>query len=258
MATLAQGYIHLNPYMASRGRLAEIGETSQAAAVDIAERVYGGGVTLEVRIEEGSAKAWFTVLAGLATAIGAYPTLRTGVIALVKDARDFGEIVSITFIEKSKAKPEQTFRVERRTKTPGKIARVIKQLDELNETPAKPERRRLELAMVRLELEAIEKDLQQEEIEILHAGLVYENLPPLRPQPNKTGAFGPTLGMPPRTTDRQMGLPYDLTFDANTRVAETPEGPVVYTKTVFVPPAGIRLSENQTLPPRKLEPPIEH
>ena len=258
MATLAEGYIHLNPYMASRGRLVEIGELSQAAAVEIAQQVYGGGVTLHIIIEEGSAKAWFSVVAGLAGAIAAYPNIRTGAIALVKDAQEFAGYVNTTFIEKSKAKKEQVFRAERRTKTPGKIARVIKHLDELNETPAKPERRRLDLAMVRLELEAIENDLRQEEIDFLHAGLAFENLPPLRPKPNKTGAFGPTLGMPPRSEIRQMGLPYDLTRDANTLAAEPVEGPVVYSKTVFVPPIGIRLSENQILPPRKLEPPIEH
>ncbi len=258
MAALAEGYIHLNPYMASRARLVEIGELSQAAAIDIAQRVYGGNVTLHVKIEEGSAKAWFGVAAGLATAIGMYPNLRTGTIALVNDAREFGGYINSTFIEKSKAKEEQVFRVERRTKTPGKIARVIKRLDELNETPAKPEKRRLELAMVRQELEAIERDLQQQEIEVLHAGLVYENLPPLRPQPNKTGVLGPTLGMPPRPEARQMGLPYDLTFDANVRSAEPAGSPVVYIKTVFVPTIGIRLSENQPLPPRKLEPPLEH
>jgi hypothetical protein len=258
MATLAEGYIHLKPYLASRGRLIDVGELSRTAAVEIAQRVYGGNVTLQVRIEEGSAKAWFTVAAGLATAIAAYPNLRTGTIALVNDAREFGGYVNTTFLEKSRAKPEQTFRAERRTKTPGKIARVIKHLDELNETPAKPERRRLELAMVRLELEAIERDLQQEEIEVLHAGLVFENIPPLRPQPNKTGAFGPTLGLPPRETGEQTDLLEGLTFDANTRAADVPNSPVVYVKTVFVPPVGIRLTENQTLPSREIEPPLEH
>lgn len=238
MATLAEGYIHLKPYMASRGRLIDIGELSQAAAVEIAQRVYGGDVWLHTRIEEGSAKAWYTVVASLAAAIIAYPNLRTGTIALVNDAREFGSYVNTTFLEESKAKPEQTFRVERRTKTPGKIARVIKHLDELNETPAKPEKRRLELAMVRLELEAIERDLQQDEIATLHAGLVFGNIPPLWPQPNKTGAFGPTIGLPPRQTAEQEDFLEGMTFDANARMAETPKSPVVYVKTVFVPPVG--------------------
>jgi hypothetical protein len=258
MATLAEGYIHLKPYLASRGRLVEIGELSQVAAEDIAQRVYGGNVTLHIRIEEGSAKAWFTVVAGLATAIGTYPTLRAGVIALVNDAREFGGIINTTFIEKSRAKDEQVFRVERRTKTPGKIARVIKRLDELNETPAKPEKRRLELAMVRQDLEAIEADLKQEETDFLHANLVFENIPPLKPEPNKGQSFGLTLGLPPRESGRQTDMLEGITFDANTRVTETPNSPVVYIKTVFVPPAGIRLTENQTLPPRKIEPPLEH
>ena len=111
--------------------------------------------------------------------------------------------------------------------------------------------------MVRLELEAIERDLQQEEIEVLHAGLVFENIP-LRPQPNKTGAFGPTLGLPPRETGEQEDLLDGLTFDANTRAAEAPNSPVVYIKTVFVPPVGIRLTDNQILPSREIEPPLEH
>ena len=96
MATLAEGYIHLKPYLASRGRLVDIGELSQAAAVEIAKRVYGGNVTLQVKIEEGSAKAWFTVAASLAAAIAAYPNLRTGTIALVNDAREFGGYVNTT------------------------------------------------------------------------------------------------------------------------------------------------------------------
>lgn len=49
-----------------------------------------------------------------------------------------------------------------------------------------------------------------------------------------------------------------LTFDANTRAADVPNSPVVYIKTVFVPPVGIRLTENQTLPSREIEPPLEH
>src|SRR3981189_1971371 len=90
MATLAEGYIHLKPYLASRGRLGDIGELGQRAAVEIAKRVYGGNGTLQVKIEEGSAKAWFTVAASLAAAIAAYPNLRPGTIALVMKARDFG------------------------------------------------------------------------------------------------------------------------------------------------------------------------
>jgi len=100
--------------------------------------------------------------------------------------------------------------------------------------------------------------LQQEEIETLHAGLVFENIPPLWPQPNKTGALGPTLGLPPRQTGEQEDFLEGLTFDANERMAETPKNPVVYIKTVFVPPVGMRLEENQTMPTPKLEPPLEY
>jgi hypothetical protein len=194
------------------------------------------------------------VLASLATAIGAYPTLRAGTIALVKDAREFGGIVSTVFIEKSNAKQEQTFRVERRTKTPGKIARVITTLDELNETPAKPERRRLELAMVRMELESIERDLKAEEIDFLHANLVFENLPPLRPEPNKGRVLDSRkVALPPRRHD-QLDMPYER-FDANARPVEPRRGPVVYEKAIFVPRVGFRLAENQR---REIEPPLEH
>jgi hypothetical protein len=110
----------------------------------------------------------------------------------------------------------------------------------LNETPAKPERRRLELAMVRQDLEAIEADLKQEETDFLHANLVFENIPPLRPEPNKGRTVGLTLGLPPRETRQQTDLLEGITFDANTQVAEVPNSPVVYIKTVFVPPVGIR------------------
>lgn len=49
-----------------------------------------------------------------------------------------------------------------------------------------------------------------------------------------------------------------ITFDANTRAADVPNSPVVDLKTVFVPPVGIRLTGNQNLLSRKIEPPLVH
>jgi len=64
------------------------------------------------------------------------------------------------------------------------------------------------------------------------------------------------MGLPPR--EEQTDMLEGITFDANTRAADVPNSPVVDLKTVFVPPVGIRLTGNQNLLSRKIEPPLVH
>ena len=53
MVQLAQTYIHLRPYKIGRKRLNSLGRRAEKIAVKAALDIYGGGVTVDVRLEEG-------------------------------------------------------------------------------------------------------------------------------------------------------------------------------------------------------------
>lgn len=184
MARLAQAYVHIRAIELDTRGLERLGVETERAAAEIAERVYGFDVTVDVWIESGSTRTRITViglLVGTYSLVADYKGFKDSIGEMCNDARTFAGDMCGTFIELTKASDRQVYRVERRLMTPGKLDKTIKRLEKLDVLAPKMSRRELdrELEDVQREIERIRKDLTNEEVSILNRVLVFENLPPL-------------------------------------------------------------------------------
>ena len=73
----------------------------------IAKDIFHGEIELYVRVEEGSFKAWITVLGLIYIGIGQYGSFRGGIDHVVNDARWFSEYVITEFLNESQKKGGQ-------------------------------------------------------------------------------------------------------------------------------------------------------
>jgi hypothetical protein len=179
LAQLAQTYIHLSPYSVSRKKLNALGRRAERIAIKAAQDVYGGDVTVDVRLEEGSLRTWISV-AGVLTIYGAIA--------------DYKGFTAAAHVNKS-----QVFRVERRLKTPGKLNRLLKKLEQLDQVAEKmgTDKLNVELKDVQRELAAIQSELSDEENKQIQKALVFENLPVLRRRPHNRRIEPPKVATKP-------------------------------------------------------------
>jgi hypothetical protein len=233
MAQLAQAYVHLRRYDADPQRLWQLGESTKASAVEAVQQVYRGNVWVDIRIDEGSVFLRAGVLGAIAWLglFGNYKGFKDSAVEAVHDAKVFSEWISKTFIEEARPKQSQIFRVERRTKTPGKILRLSKRLEELNQVlPRLSKRvREQQLEAIQKQFDEIKKDLSEEETKRLGKALRFENVPPLDEQI-------PTDEIPdePRVAIRHPSQA-DFFDDAQEAAARQH---LMYHDRVFVPPKG--------------------
>jgi hypothetical protein len=250
MAQLAQAYVHLRPYRVTRGLLDELGDYTEQTAIEAIKRIYGGNVTVEIKIEEGSLKAWVTVLGVLYVGadiahktygtIADYKGFKDSIVELCKDAREFGVDVCGAVTAKSGASESQIFRTEKRRKTPGRLARLIEHLEQVDQLQGKLSKGELarQMEMVRRELAVIERDLTPEESDVLHRYLQFENIPPLRQVPGNA----PRLRMPKaairvsETEDKLLPWGQSLPWNSDTPPPEetSKRDRLVYRKRTFV------------------------
>jgi hypothetical protein len=186
VAQLAQAYIHLKPYHASRKKLQRLGKSTDILAADIAKRIYGGNVVIDVQFEEGSLRVRVTVIGTLAATLAVYSTVadykgfKDSVAELCDDARQYATDVCEPFTKKAGANEEQVYRFERRTKTTGKLYRLAKRLEKLENSVSalSPNDVKKELSQASRELAAIAKDLSPTEMEAVEKQLTSKTLPP--------------------------------------------------------------------------------
>jgi hypothetical protein len=248
MAELAQTYIHLRPYEITRRRLDELGDYVQEIARNAARDVYGGNVTIDVKLEGGSLKVWVTVggiINGLYIGYGIvadYKGFKEGIVDLCSEARAFGTDVCGAFTQKAGAPKRQIYRVEKRLKAPGKINRLIKKLESLDRMAdrlSNAEMRR-QLDSVKRDLELLEKDMTSEEIERLQKTLEFKNLPPLKDLPERRQARDmPKAALRVQDIQPKMFVPSTGTSLVTSHVVHfPPEQPLqlTYNKRLFVPP----------------------
>ena len=105
MTNLAQAYIHLKPYPASERKIRSLGRYATRVAIKAAADIYGGGVEVEVQIEEGSLITRITVagslLLGAYSVIADYKGFKESVVEMCDDAREFAVDVCGPFIKKA-------------------------------------------------------------------------------------------------------------------------------------------------------------
>lgn len=164
MAEIAQGYVHLKPFglqsEAKKAGRSILDELSEAA-----REIYSFPVEIDVEIEDGSIKVWATVIVTLYSAISVYPQFKDGLKELKSDAVHFGT-KTIDVVEKfMNPAQSQIFRVERRTKVSGKLYRLSRRAERLEENynSLSPEVRESESAAIQSEIDKLVNLLDEAE-----------------------------------------------------------------------------------------------
>jgi hypothetical protein len=200
-------------------------------------------VTVDVRLEVGSCRTWITVggglLLGVYSFVGNYKGFLESIDLMCGQARQYAVDVCSAVRRESGASPTQVYRMERRLKTPGKIRRLIDELEELDKIAPKLSRKDYDerLAEITRRIEAIRRDLTEEEMAALNKTLRYENLPPLRQIPERHGR--PEM---PRAAVRDEEAEVELFHleqqPANIGLDEVVKEPdrIVFHRRAYVPP----------------------
>lgn len=186
VAQLAQAYIHLKPYEASDRKIRALGEYAYELAWEAAAEVYGGGVTIDVELEEGSLRSRITVLGHVGAVllgtygfIAGYKGFKEGIHEMCDDAREFAVDVCAPFIKKAGVAKEDVYRFERRLKAPGKIYRLSSRLETLERSinDLSPNAIKSELAKARSDLDALANELSDEDMKFIRERLPKKGLP---------------------------------------------------------------------------------
>lgn len=236
MAQLAQAYLHLKPYRASRRRLINLGKTAELLALEAAKRIYGGDVVVDVELEEGSLRVRVTVAGFLIAAYGIvadYKGFKESVTELCNDAKQYAIDVCEPFKEEAGASDQQVYRFERRTKTAGKLYRLAKHLEKLEKSAAEISSKDMqrELAEANRELSSLMRDLSPAEAEFVETKLIKSTgLPP----PSRWPSPAPEQ---PRTAirdDEQLLLDDDFGVPLRVPKPAKPGRRLIYQNRVYV------------------------
>ena len=162
MTTLSETYFNFK-VDASRYELEAVYEYLSFIGNKYAVQIYGQEVDIQVRIEEGSLKAWVTAAGIIYGTISGYGSFRSGIEHLTEDARSFGKIVSARFIEDSGIEKEKIYRVEKRLGIPGKINRLLTRIEELEQADYSNQLVRDELKAIHSQVKRIIDDLDSDQ-----------------------------------------------------------------------------------------------
>jgi hypothetical protein len=187
MARLAQTSIRFRRYEIGPEGFERLSVEIDSVAARVAREFYGPAVEVDVVVEAGSLLVRITVIGGLLLgtydAISKYPDFKEGLVALVEDAEKYGSAVVNEVLKVTGAKKPDS--VAKRDMTPGKLMRVIENLErvkELEKQVPKPVVRE-ELRQIARDVLAIERDLQPEEVKQIDHVLESRGLPPLEKLP---------------------------------------------------------------------------
>ena len=137
MIALAQAYVNLKPFYVDASNFDRLYEASREAAIAKAREVYGPDYFVDVRTEEGSWRVWTTILLvgngllGTLDLVSKYPDIKHGIKELCSDAKEYAADVCGSILVKSGASHDQRFAVQRRLMAPGKVYKLLKELDSL-------------------------------------------------------------------------------------------------------------------------------
>jgi hypothetical protein len=198
MTALAQTYIHLNPFEIDEVKINRFMSELEGFGKQAALELYSRPIDLDIRIEEGSLKAWITVMGSIGAiyhGIAVYPDFKAGMETLVEDARTYGTLLLDKFIPTSGAAPEQIYRTERRSMTPGKIHRVIVRLEDLQQhlPQLSKEEASRRLDAIKGDLLRLQYDLDNNEISAMLNALPRDGLPALPATPEQLKLMQPLL-----------------------------------------------------------------
>lgn len=189
MAKLAQTSIRFKEFEIGPREFELLSKEVDAAAARIAQNIYGPNVEVDVVVEAGSLLIRVTVIGGLLwgvyDGISKYKDFRESIEFLVRDAEKYGSAIVDQVVRLTGAK-ERPDTVAKRTMTPGRISRVIQELEEVRELERRGAQKNevsKRLQAVAREVKAIERDLEPEELKRIDGMLESAGLPPLERLP---------------------------------------------------------------------------
>jgi hypothetical protein len=183
MARIAQAYFHFHTRLSEKA-LRKFGRQIDRVARRAAIKNFDGSVLIEVEIEEGSligrVTAVATILALYTGLISNYKGVKDSVREMCEDARSFGADVCTKAIKLAQINEKQVYRIERRTKTVGKLGRLLSDVERLENSvdDLSPAQLKKELRRLNHGLQMISKDIGSKEREALGNILNHTKLPP--------------------------------------------------------------------------------
>jgi hypothetical protein len=139
MANLAELYIRLDPFEASEGEYERLGEQIHEVAIGLALRTYGGDVTVEVTITEGSAKIKTTVWRTLLVLDLIYghaadwKSFKEQVASIYESTSTFLKTMAEEVPKIAHVSPRQVKRLDKRYKASGKLKELVDSVDMLRQ-----------------------------------------------------------------------------------------------------------------------------
>lgn len=173
MTKLAEAYFHLRPFHISDDELHELGRLTTGISLEVAARLFPPSAEVEVELVAGSAIGRALIIGQLVVGglvvVSHYKDLRESVPLIVSDARVFAGSVINRVLTEASVPPKSVYRTERRTKTPGKLLRVLERREWLERNKGSLSKQDIlrERAHIARLLRQIEKDLSADEQQTL-------------------------------------------------------------------------------------------
>lgn len=204
MTEVAEAYFHLRRLDLTNEQVRQVGDLASILAAQTAATIFPPDTIIDVSLEEGSLKGWIKVIGVLGITYGVladYKGFKESIREIIDDGRTFSEAVTEKLLSSAQElKGAYVYRRERRTKTPGKIKRVIQKREWLEE-----HRRQLSVTDIQRESYEIERLLQQilADIEPEHRTTVRNLLGEDKPSPAPSAH---ARALPPPGRSEQSGL----------------------------------------------------
>ncbi len=138
MALFGEAYFHLKRIKLDEEQIEQVGSDVSYIAYTIALKKFPSDCLIEVRISDGSVKGWVSIAGALAILGGVsdYKGAKEGISEMVKDAKWVAGVINEQVSKIQIVQGATVYRTERRTKTPGRIKRLIEKREWLERNRA--------------------------------------------------------------------------------------------------------------------------
>lgn len=134
MTEIAEAYFHFRRVDLSPDQLQKLGDAASELSAVTAIGLFPPETIIDVRLEQGSLKGWVTLIGALTVYghIADYKGFKESIAEIVSDGRAFSDAISRQVSSRKELEGSFIYRQERRTKTPGKIKRIIQKREWLD------------------------------------------------------------------------------------------------------------------------------
>lgn len=127
MTQIAEAYFHVKEFNPSEVDLLTLGDAAALIAAQTALPIFDPSAIIDVRLAEGSVKGWIKVATVLTiySSVADYKGFKESIVEIVHDSKRFSGLFIEKLSQSGQIKKGYMYRVERRTKTPGRIKKII-------------------------------------------------------------------------------------------------------------------------------------